>query len=480
MFDIHEGANFHNAAYRCYPNLRDEKVDGTRPKVVKDPDVLMLLRKSDLDAIENDGLTAENLQALFDNAQAYPRNDEGGYTGFSYDPYGSGGEWTDVGYYYRWSHPLLSNWNRENEEYWAGIIITNNTTGTGEEYVIEFVDRLYFQNADDASDIITTCDLQLYGWESLSLISDVESETIYDYYSYSSRTLYNSFTKDNTSYVPQTIEVPNQLFRLYRFSGDDPKNVREIYEALENGEYETEWVALDVIFAECMYEGETWVDLWNPVVSLTQIESHFNENHNTETDHNVIIGLPDRYPIFPYWAASPYPWVDAAHDDENHPDVTDRFDGDASDPLNFKYAEYGRMGNGDKFVTIREAESGAKTLDADIHYVNFGVSKGYFVQVKSKPGDASTKTNWTQPNRAYFSVSRAHMPHVFSNGNGDAKIALFLISDDKEVTGIKDASHYDSGKMMDDNWYTLDGRRLTSQPTKKGIYIRKGRKEIVK
>ena len=30
----------------------------------------------------------------------------------------------------------------------------------------------------------------------------------------------------------------------------------------------------------------------------------------------------------------------------------------------------------------------------------------------------------------------------------------------------------------DGNWYTIDGRRLTGQPTKKGVYIQHGKKVI--
>jgi hypothetical protein len=34
--------------------------------------------------------------------------------------------------------------------------------------------------------------------------------------------------------------------------------------------------------------------------------------------------------------------------------------------------------------------------------------------------------------------------------------------------------------MMEDVWYTLDGRRLMGQPTQRGIYINKGKKFIVR
>jgi hypothetical protein len=33
---------------------------------------------------------------------------------------------------------------------------------------------------------------------------------------------------------------------------------------------------------------------------------------------------------------------------------------------------------------------------------------------------------------------------------------------------------------MRNTWYTLDGRRLTGQPVRKGIYINNGKKMVVK
>ena len=43
-----------------------------------------------------------------------------------------------------------------------------------------------------------------------------------------------------------------------------------------------------------------------------------------------------------------------------------------------------------------------------------------------------------------------------------------------EVTGVTDVTE------MSEDWYTLDGRRLNGQPTRKGIYIYKGKKTVVR
>ena len=36
------------------------------------------------------------------------------------------------------------------------------------------------------------------------------------------------------------------------------------------------------------------------------------------------------------------------------------------------------------------------------------------------------------------------------------------------------------GTVNDDSWYTVDGRKLNGMPTKKGIYVKNGRKVVVK
>ena len=65
-----------------------------------------------------------------------------------------------------------------------------------------------------------------------------------------------------------------------------------------------------------------------------------------------------------------------------------------------------------------------------------------------------------------------------STGGGDtsgARLRLVI----EETTGMDDVRwKKDDGRC--DDWYTLDGRRLTSQPTKKGVYLNAGRKIVVK
>ena len=50
---------------------------------------------------------------------------------------------------------------------------------------------------------------------------------------------------------------------------------------------------------------------------------------------------------------------------------------------------------------------------------------------------------------------------------------------DYDPTGVG-ATLNDNGEMINDNWYTLDGRKLDAKPTKKGVYILNGELIVVK
>ena len=55
---------------------------------------------------------------------------------------------------------------------------------------------------------------------------------------------------------------------------------------------------------------------------------------------------------------------------------------------------------------------------------------------------------------------------------------LFIVKDDN-VTGISDISGDNNTRIIDDIWYSLDGRKLSGRPDQKGIYINNGRKIVV-
>ena len=56
---------------------------------------------------------------------------------------------------------------------------------------------------------------------------------------------------------------------------------------------------------------------------------------------------------------------------------------------------------------------------------------------------------------------------------------LGIGGDDSGTTGIADVER-EARTVHDASWYTLDGRRLTTPPSRKGIYIRNGKKKIIR
>ena len=74
--------------------------------------------------------------------------------------------------------------------------------------------------------------------------------------------------------------------------------------------------------------------------------------------------------------------------------------------------------------------------------------------------------------RAYFKLSGLSVGNI-------ANSAIVLNFGDGETTGI---GSIDNGELRIDNddWYSLDGRRLSGKPTAHGIYINNGKKVVIK
>ena len=76
--------------------------------------------------------------------------------------------------------------------------------------------------------------------------------------------------------------------------------------------------------------------------------------------------------------------------------------------------------------------------------------------------------------RAYFSV-----PYI--NGNAGAEARAFVLNfDDEEATGISLTPGSSTEGEGSDCWYTIDGRKLSSKPSQRGMYINKGKVILVK
>ena len=55
-----------------------------------------------------------------------------------------------------------------------------------------------------------------------------------------------------------------------------------------------------------------------------------------------------------------------------------------------------------------------------------------------------------------------------------------VLNFDGQETAISEIYSVTKASAVDNSWYTLDGRRLSSEPTAPGIYINRGRKIIIK
>ena len=72
--------------------------------------------------------------------------------------------------------------------------------------------------------------------------------------------------------------------------------------------------------------------------------------------------------------------------------------------------------------------------------------------------------------------------YIDSNKSGSSVPAgapLLIVKED-EITGIIEINENQNTKPIDENWYSLDGRKLSGKPVLKGLYINKGRKIVVK
>ena len=75
--------------------------------------------------------------------------------------------------------------------------------------------------------------------------------------------------------------------------------------------------------------------------------------------------------------------------------------------------------------------------------------------------------------RAYFELSG------FAASENTNLVRAFVLNFGNETTGIVSI---ENGKLKieADAWYSLDGRKLSSKPTRKGLYIHNGNKVVIK
>ena len=139
--------------------------------------------------------------------------------------------------------------------------------------------------------------------------------------------------------------------------------------------------------------------------------------------------------------------------------------------------------SGWKFVGTYKTQN----FDAnDTYYYGFvgtegtGTDLGTFVQVggyvRVKPMRAYLVAPGGTPKAAARRMTRAA-----DSEDMPSTLRVRLLGSKGETTGI---ISIDNGQLKIDNypdaWYTLDGRKLTGEPTQRGIYINKGKKVVIK
>ena len=108
-----------------------------------------------------------------------------------------------------------------------------------------------------------------------------------------------------------------------------------------------------------------------------------------------------------------------------------------------------------------------RTLASDVK-TNYSANTIYVM------GNKSNKFGFHKYTGEYMPANKAFL----ALGSGSSAPLRMVIDDEEETTGI--ASMADGIDNMSDVWYTLDGRKLNSKPTTKGLYIVNGKKVMIK
>ena len=131
---------------------------------------------------------------------------------------------------------------------------------------------------------------------------------------------------------------------------------------------------------------------------------------------------------------------------------------------------------------IKTAEYALAVLDKTALYAAYSDASAYYESIKDQYPDIA----------AALKESLDEIEHLLQEGDAaqaevDAAVqglttAVQTAQEEVAViTGISDALHLnDDAEMMDDVWYDLNGRRLRCRPTTKGIYVKNGKKVMVK
>lgn len=121
-------------------------------------------------------------------------------------------------------------------------------------------------------------------------------------------------------------------------------------------------------------------------------------------------------------------------------------------------------------------ESAENTVSNDLHGVDIATATsalgtGSFYVLGNKNshfGFHKYEGQTMAARKAYLLLSGSQAAHE-----------LTMVFEENETTGIQEHELHESHESVG-AWCTIDGRKLVGKPTKKGLYIHNGRKEVVK
>ena len=152
---------------------------------------------------------------------------------------------------------------------------------------------------------------------------------------------------------------------------------------------------------------------------------------------------------------------------------------EAGKPYIIKWTSGGNRTNPSFSNVIIENVNKAVATD----YVTFA---GFFSPVRLDANDktvlylgAGNKLYWPSANMTVGSCRAVFVLNGLTAGDPAANARAFVLNFGDESTGIT-TTNYTNDTNSDGAWFTLDGRKLSQKPSQHGIYIKNGKKVVIK
>ena len=223
-----------------------------------------------------------------------------------------------------------------------------------------------------------------------------------------------------------------------------------------------------------LYKDGLWNTLCLPfdvVLEGSPLEGATAKTLTDATMTGTLVSLTFGNPVDVLQAGKPYiiRWDKAEGYDEADPDTRDVKDPEFTNVIINDVEEADRIVSPIpevQFIGYYDAKP-ITDADEDIYYMKAG---------KDESNNDITKLVCTAVDRTLHAC-RAYFQ--FATGSTSDPLKFTLDFGDGEATGITttNLTDYTNG---DDSWYSLDGRKLLQQPTRKGVYIQNGVKVVIK